>query len=488
LQIDITCLQRHNRHQFLLFLYLTIVIQLVSAINFAIAQNASPIHKHQLNLDSNYTSIKSVDVSGNKKTKAAVILREIGFEKSKSLSKDSLSSYLKQCYTRLYNLNLFTEINVEYESIDSSSGKLIIKLKEQWFIIPQADVQLADRNINVWWNEKNRDFSRINLGIYLLHKNLTGNLDELKVSSHFGYTQQFNCSYKFPYLDAQQKHGLMFSGGYSQSKEIAYNTLENKLQFVHHNEAFISKYTFGSVGYIYRPAYHNRHLIQFGFHQLAIGDTVLQLNPDYFYTNQSKMKYLELSHRLEHNGVDNWNYPREGWKLVIGNALRKNIASNHLQLISQIETGYFKKIHNKLLGSVILRARNNFGNEHAYFLKSALGYQSNLVRGYEYYVVEGDRFAIGRFTLKYEALKKLKNNTNIPYLSNIPIWIYPKIFSDFGYVQNKNAAPTNSLANQLLYSFGVGLDIITAYDLKIRIEWSWNHMLEKGLYLHANSE
>jgi hypothetical protein len=70
----------------------------------------------------------------------------------------------------------------------------------------------------------------------------------------------------------------------------------------------------------------------------------------------------------------------------------------------------------------------------------------------------------------------------------LPLWIYPKIFADVGYGVIGKDRYGNSLSNTLLYSVGIGLDIITAYDLKLRIEFALNHLGENGIYLHANSE
>jgi hypothetical protein len=121
-------------------------------------------------------------------------------------------------------------------------------------------------------------------------------------------------------------------------------------------------------------------------------------------------------------------------------------------------------------------------------LQAALGYKSNSVRGYEYYVVEANHFAIGRVSLKYEALRRQFHQLPFRYLPELPLWLYPKIFVDAGYAVNNKPLLSNTLANTFLYSIGCGFDVITAYDLKLRIEFAYNHLGENGVYLHANSE
>lgn len=401
---------------------------------------------------------------------------------------DTIKVLLHLNYQRLYNLNIFTDIKVTSNSVDSERIEINVVLKEQWFLIPQADVQLADRNINVWWYEQNRDLSRINLGLYLQHKNLTGHLDKLSISSHLGYTQQLSATYFRPYIDKYQKQGIGFGAGYSRSKELAFATSENKLLFTRHNNDFLYHYFFANASWYYRAAYHTRHIVTMAYNDYKVGDTIVQLNSDYFRNASTQLRYFELAYRYEYNGVDNWNYPRRGLKIVGSAASRWGMEGMDYQALAGIELGFFAKLKNRWYGSFVFRGRTTFTQQQPYFLQAAMGYKSNYVRGYEYYVIEANHFAIGRLSLKYEALRKQFHHLPFNYLPELPVWIYPKVFVDAGYAANNRAMINNSLANAFLYSFGFGLDIITAYDLKLRIEFAYNHLGENGLYLHANSE
>jgi hypothetical protein len=44
------------------------------------------------------------------------------------------------------------------------------------------------------------------------------------------------------------------------------------------------------------------------------------------------------------------------------------------------------------------------------------------------------------------------------------------------------------LNNRLLIGYGIGVDIVTAYDLKFKLEFTFNHLGESDLYLHRNNE
>jgi hypothetical protein len=57
------------------------------------------------------------------------------------------------------------------------------------------------------------------------------------------------------------------------------------------------------------------------------------------------------------------------------------------------------------------------------------------------------------------------------------------VYGNTGYVYNPEPG-YNYLNNRLLYSGGVGLDIVLFNDFVIKLEYSANQFREKGLYLH----
>jgi hemolysin activation/secretion protein len=116
-----------------------------------------------------------------------------------------------------------------------------------------------------------------------------------------------------------------------------------------------------------------------------------------------------------------------------------------------------------------------------------MGGGSEYVRGYEYYVIDGSQYGIVRSNLKFQALNKTIRGLPLRFLPSIPIAAYPKVFADVGWA--RNILPGNSfLNNRLLYGAGLGIDVITAYGLKARLEVSWNGLGERGLFFHQDAE
>ena len=71
-------------------------------------------------------------------------------------------------------------------------------------------------------------------------------------------------------------------------------------------------------------------------------------------------------------------------------------------------------------------------------------------------------------------------------MNHIPFRIYGKIYGNAGYAYNPQPG-FNSLTNRMLYSGGLGLDIVTLYDVNIRLEWSFNQIGQNAIYLHKKS-
>ena len=120
----------------------------------------------------------------------------------------------------------------------------------------------------------------------------------------------------------------------------------------------------------------------------------------------------------------------------------------------------------------------------------ALGY-SNYIRGYEYYVIDGQNYFLTKNSLRFQlikpkfhevgALKKMKA------FSTIPFYAYLNLFYDGAYVQENIYKTTNTLANSWQHGYGIGIDFITYYDFVMRVEYSFNKQNQSGLFLHFTS-
>lgn len=428
--------------------------------------------------------VKDIVIKGNKQTRKSIILREMNVSPGMLLPSADLAYFMSQNKIRIINLALFDDIEMDIEPLEGDSVIWHIRLKERWYIFPEVSLKLADRNFNVWWYEQNHDIKRAVVGVALTHSNFRGNMEKLSFVSQLGYTQRLGLNYQRPYIDKKQHHGLGISVYDTRNRETFYKTDSNKLLFARAPDRDMLHVFEANLNYVYRPAYNTKHLVYLTYRNYDIDDSLSSLNPDYF-NGETRVNLMEVVYRLELNRADNWNYPLVGTKMIGVFTNRIGINGFSYQSFINLEIGTYHKLARKWYADAMFRGRIMFPEKppYGFFGATGMGSNTDYLRGYEYYVIDGPQYGLVRSELKYELLNYTIKGIPIPFLKVIPIRIYPKIFADVG--GSRNPYPGNSrFNNRLLYSGGFGVDILSAYDVRLRIEYSFNHLGENGLFLH----
>jgi hypothetical protein len=100
--------------------------------------------------------------------------------------------------------------------------------------------------------------------------------------------------------------------------------------------------------------------------------------------------------------------------------------------------------------------------------------------------MDGSSFGLLRADLKRTLINE-QIRLPVRYLEVVPVRVYAKLYGDAGISYNKY--PHDDLLNNKgLFSGGFGIDIVTLYDIKIRVEYTFNSLHEKGLFLHKSGE
>jgi len=130
------------------------------------------------------------------------------------------------------------------------------------------------------------------------------------------------------------------------------------------------------------------------------------------------------------------------------------------------------------------------GKNVPYYMSRGLGYGKDFLRGYEYYVIDGQDYVLLKTNLKFELLpKKVVHYSFIPLdkFATIPYSFYLNLYADGAYVNDDLYSANNPLNNSWQYSFGAGIDFVTYYDMVFRFEYSVNKLGETGFFLHFTS-
>jgi len=291
-------------------------------------------------------------------------------------------------------------------------------------------------------------------------------------------------NYYNPFTDNKLRHGFGFDFSYAKNKEVNFDTKNNKQKFYKNETRYLKEQLYAGLIYSYRRGSVERHFFRAGLHREIIDDTIALLNPNYFSLGKLKVVYPEFRYTYQNYKLNYIPYPTKG--ALVELEITKRGFSKEMNLFQlYLKAGkFFKLPKNMYVGSVAeMHVRLPF--DQPFFNQSMLGYNESYLRGLEYYVVDGVAGGFIRNTIGKQLLKfDFKSGLPSKNYEIIPFRFYLKAYADAGYVYNKTNIATNFLNNKLIYTGGIGLDILSIYDIVIRFEYSFNHLREHGLFIH----
>ena len=432
-------------------------------------------------------TVRNILVSGNRKTRESIILREVPFKPGDQYPLSELVIKFEDARKQLMNTALFHEVIVALKSFDGHDVDIIVQLKERWYLFPLPYIKMVDRNINQWLFEQNARLDRVNYGVKVLYNNATGRNDKLNLWLMNGYTKQVSMSYDRPYIDNKMKWGMNVGLALGKNREVNYNTINNKQVFFKDTNNYVRSFfrTYGEV--TYRRAIRTRHRFGIAFTEEKINDTIVALNPSYFKNGRDKIMFPEFYYLMSYYDVDYNPYPLKGYIAEL--YFVKKGLNNTIDLwqVNAKASGSWE-IANKTYLSTRISGTLKIPFRQPFFNQRLLGYSDFFMQGYEYYVVDGVAGGYLKTVLSKEILNfgfhVKRKKDEFPY--RVPFRIYAKAYANAGYMHHPDPG-LNSLNNRMLYSAGFGIDIITHYDFTFKLEWSFNQLGQNDIYLHRKS-
>jgi len=433
-------------------------------------------------------TVGKIFLDGNRKTRDKIILREIPFKTGDAFSLDMLVKKMEDARRQLMNTALFSAAIVAARDTRGDTLDIAVTVTERWYLFPVPYFKPADRNLNQWLVEQKGSLDRVNYGAKIFYNNATGNNDKFRLWLINGYTRQISFSYDRLYIDHQLKWGMKWTFATGKNREINYSTINNKQVFLKEENRFVRSFTNASAEITYRRAIKTRHSFGLGYSAEQVQDTVVRLNPVYFKAGRKRVGFPVINYTMTYFDVDYIPYPTRGYAGMV--SVSKSGFSNYMNLW---------QLHVKGLASWPLAPKtffnlNIYGGiklpfQQPYFAQRFLGYGDVFMQGYEYYVIDGVaggyvKAAFTReltgFAVRGPAVKKNKESIRIPFR------IFGRVFGNAGYVHHPQPGE-NALSNRMLYSGGVGIDVLTFYDVIFRLEWTFNSLGQNGLFLHRKA-
>lgn len=433
--------------------------------------------------------ISSIIIKGNKKTRRYLIEREMLIKAGDSIEAGKIFEYLDESRKLIYNTTLFTSVNIYPASLVTNNQMSIeVDVKEKWYIYPTPQFQLIDRNLNEWVKVYNASLERVIYGVKFAHYNFTGRRDQLRIYLLNGYSRNLSFTYSAPYSNSALTEGFSVGAGYTENREIAFKTSYGNKLMQFNNGKFVRKSITFNGAYIIRKGYYRRHILGFGYTYSNVNDSILtKYNPDYFRSANNVQHISDVYYAHSYIKTNNVLYPLQG-KIYSYVFTKRGLGLTGGINAFTIDGNYNLYLdHGKHWYSTFnMAGKLRLPFKVAYINQRAFGFLDYYVSGLEYYVIDG--VASGHF--KYSLKKKILDFTvktplkKSRILHEIPLKIFAKTYSDFGYsyIPQENKAMLN---NKLLYSGGLGLDIVTLFDINLKIEFSFNQLGENGLFLHT---
>ena len=440
-------------------------------------------------------SLKSVKmgkvfISGNRRTKNAIILREIQCHEGDSMPLNQLLILLKESRDLIYNTNLFSIVDLHPVIHSASVVDVEIDVVERISFYPTPEFRLSDRNFTEWWKTYHADLGRITYGVKLRHNNVSGRADRLSIYIMNGFYRNISLNYTTPYFNKEMTKGFSAGISFTQQKDYPVaTTYNNKFRTYKKEDHNKTVYTINTT-YILRKGYYRRNYWAFQLTSMQLPDSVFaeKYNPQYLLSKSNDILIPELSYTHQYIKTDNINYPLKG-KIFQFTIAKRGLgwkgSANMTSLDFQYK--YYFPIDKNYFGSIVTHHKLKLPFTQAYINQAAFGYADYYLRGLEQYVIDGVATSLNKFTLSRKLIsQKIKVPFRNRYLPYFPFDIFLKTYGDVGYAYLPKEQDSR-LNNTFLYSGGLGLDLLSIYDTRFSFEYSLNQLGEKGLFLHLRS-
>lgn len=444
---------------------------------------------HAQENETDYLVIDSIEIDGNRVTKRKIILRELSFAVGDTLRKLQIMNEIVKSKNNLNNTLLFNFVYMDFMPA-GDKATVRISVVERWYIWPIPIFEIGERNLPAWLRDP--EFEKLNYGLQLNWNNFRGRRELLQFKARLGYKEQYALAYNKPNIDKDQQHGIrILLNGFRQQEEI-YQTVNDKPVFFKDHGEHLSTSISPSIGYTYRPEFYLKHSFSVGFTSNYFAEDSLRMQYQGKSTN-APLEFFSASYSLEYDNRDYVIYPLSGvffrldlQRRGLGIMPSFNYGKNFVTLTATRHNQIIKRLYYENA----LKIRITKDEDLPYIFRQALGYTTN-IRGFEYYIVDGNSYFASANNLKFNIMpKKAFVLKPIPWeqFNQIHLSLYTNLFFDFGYVQGRHYNINgNNLPNQFLWSTGIGFDLLSYYDQVYRLEFTLNSLGQTGIYLHLET-
>lgn len=450
-----------------------------------------------------YIIISEYKLSGNDLTKDWFIIRELDFKIGDSLltyqkgkkvdfsqkrftASDSSELRLRMNYSRenIINTKLFLTVNLSLERIDGRDYRLMINVTERhyWWLFPV--VKLNAPNFNEWLRDP--DISDVSMGLFFSHNNLFGISHQTSLVGYVGKSYAAAWGYRIPWIGKGKKTGITFGAGYQNLYTVEYGSVENKRQILYESNSLQTANILVTLNM--RPGLYNYGTVKLTGEWVKVSDSLYSLDTNFLGKGKKTNTYLTLYADYAYDSRNSKSYPLQGSYLcAFVQKIGLGILSTDVDYFFYgIDFHFYQKLSNKWFVAEMFKIQSNSGENLPYHYQVNMMYKKNFIRGYDLFTLKGDEMYFFRSNVKYELVKpntkKVKQGQEKNKFKALQYAFYLNAFADAGYVMN-NFTENNPLNNKMLYSWGLGLDFVTYYDMVLRFEYAFTSERTNGFFI-----
>lgn len=417
-----------------------------------------------------------IKIEGANKTKASIILRELTFNVGDTIFSTDTLGHKTNSENNLFNTSLFNFTEVVFND-SNEVWNVTVNVQERWYLWPELILSFQERNFSEWW--KNKDLSRLNIGLHINQFNFLGLNQTIQFNGYYGFNERLGFKYKIPYLSKKMRDGIKISANYGTQNEVYTGILNNEMVYTKNDSANILSRFNVQFEYFRRTGFYLSQFLNFEFIQLQGYEELQSMTNHYFGNSNAFLKYFKVGYRIKYDKRFSRNYPLKGYFLDF--AIHQDglgiVDKSNLNVTSIVgHAKWFKQLYKRNYFATSFHFRQFIQNDIPFLFSKGLGFHE-YVRGYEPYVIQGQSSFLAKTNYKFQIIKPqsytLPVIKKIKRFSKIHFAMYWNVFLDAGYVAEDEEL-SNSFLNSTLIGGGTGLDWVTYYDVVFRTEYTVN--------------
>ncbi len=393
--------------------------------------------------------IDSIMVQGNEVTEEDIILRELTFSLSDTVTQ-AILLYNKE---RIYSLGLFTKVELFAYPLDGKNI-LIINVEESWYIYPIPTASLREN-----------DWSKLSYGFYLYIKNFRGRNETIVTKAEFGYDPSFQLSYFKPNV---------FPGSdFFWGANLGYRKISNKSPsaFNLYGAEFNQKYITGGLQFGKRFGVYQKLNLSFNYNYIE--------SPKYFSgvnaSDERIDRYPSVGIGYTYDTRDLSQFPKSGILSMLY-LESKGLGANGINYqVFGLDFREYRNLFDDLTAKWRFAARFTSGKAIPFYDYSRIGFDEK-IRGNYNLVMEGNNYYVGSLELFYPLIKDF--NISFDFVPIVPkellsyrVALYLELFGDAG--TTKYLGEPLSL-NKFRSGYGVGLNLLVLPYNILRFELAFD--------------